>query len=156
MLPAALLIVLTVAGISLAATGALRLYRVLGVKRWPRTTAVILEQSIGCEPVVIEQAHPSYYPVIRFRYESAHGARESDKFSIVPKDYRSFDRRVVEQELKQFPLGATVTALICPSNPSMAVLRAVSTRTTSHYMALLLGGTLVLLACALLAPHVVP
>ncbi len=126
------------------------------MKRWPRTTAVILEQGIACEPVVIGQAYPAYYLVVRFRYESTTGARESDKFSLLVKDYRSFDRRVVEQELLQFPVGASVAALVCPSDPSVAVLRTVSKRTTSHYMALLLGGTLLLLACALLAPHVVP
>lgn len=147
---------LAVTGVAFAARGTLQRYRVLGVKRWPRTTAVILEQGIACEPVVIEQAHLAYYPVVRFRNESSTGARESDRFSLVAKDYRSFDRRVVEQELLQFPVGASVAALVCPSDPSVAVLRVVSKRTTSHYMAPLLSGTLLLLACALLAAHVVP
>jgi hypothetical protein len=154
MLQSFLLSVLTVVGMGFIAYGALNVARALRVKGWRPVPAVVIERQVLSVPVLVEQFQTAYYPVVRFRYETPVGVNESTRYSVVPKDYRSFDRLAVDKELLPYPVGAQVTAFLCPSDPRLAVLRSsVSRATMSHYLAVLLGGVLVVLACVAAAFH---
>jgi Ca2+/Na+ antiporter len=157
MLPTVLLVVAALGGAALVCYGAASVVRALRVRTWREVSAVVLERQIASTQVHVRQFHTAYYPVVRFRYETPHGQNESSAFSVAKNDYRSFDRLAVERELQEYEPGRTVTAYVSPSNPSQAVLRAqVSSSSMNHYLAVLSGGVLVLVACALLARHAVP
>jgi hypothetical protein len=142
--------VLALVAVGLVAYGALRIGRAVDAKTWTPVAAVILERRVIEEPVMVEQFLPSYYPVVRYRYESAAGPRESRAFSVAPKDYRSFDRLAVDRTLAAYAEGSEVVAYVCPRDDSRAILRrSVSRLMMSHYLAVLLGGLLVLVASAL-------
>jgi Protein of unknown function (DUF3592) len=153
----ALLVAASLAGAALAAYGFIGVLRALRVRSWREVRAVVIERQVAATHVHIGQFHTAYYPVVRFRYETASGPKESCAFSIARNDYRSFERGAVEKVLEPYEPGCTVSAYVSPSNPSEAVLRATVSRTTwSHYVAVTSGGTLVLAACELLAHHAVP
>lgn len=146
------LVLLFAAGVALVSLGLVayglaRVVQSLRTRTWRPVAAVIADRRVVEEPVFVEQFLPTYFPSVRFRYQTPSGPKESCAMSVAPKDWRSFSRLAAEQELMPYPVGAEVIAYVCPQNPDMAVLRrGVSRQTMSHYLAVMIGGALTLSA----------
>jgi hypothetical protein len=137
-------------GVILVYEGFTRLRPLYNVREWPRVTGLIVSSTIKEQDLMYLQGHPAVYaPDIAFSYDASEEKRTSGHFSA-DSDGFWFHQRQRAVELKnKYPDGAAVDVFVCPANPSFAVLNAeLDPKRRSHFLALLVGGLLLLMVDA--------
>lgn len=154
-LPSLVWLAPTTVGTVLTGYGLIQLRRARSVMFWVPVSATVLQVSVGeCFTAGESGGYFEYFPLVRFSYLTSSGAHESDRFSLAKEDYRDYSKAAIETLLQTYPVGSKVTAYVSPRNQALAVLqRAVSRKRQSHYLAVAIGGFLVI-GVALVVPLV--
>ena len=143
-------VVLVLIAAALAALGVTGLLRARSAKNWYSVDAIVNESAILEEQAIARFPHLLYTPLVRFAYELDGHAYSSSRLTVIPFDYRSTNRKSVELFIAGYPPGGSVKAYVKPGDPAYAaLLPVVSTRTTQHYVTLVVSAGLLLLVAGL-------
>lgn len=140
-------------GVALSTWGYFQLMRVRTVRMWPPIRAVILTSELGEVFIPGESGgYYEYFPIVRFSYSTSMGEQHSSRYSPAVDDNRDTDKAAVLKVLAAYTPGANVTAYIPSDYSELAVLhQTVSHKRRSHYLAMVVGGFIVI-SVSLLVP----
>ena len=93
--------------------------RARAMDSWTAVPCVIVESRL-LEEILNPNTPVNYRPVVRYRYEAAGKARESNRLRRV--ETKSSRRQKMESMLAPFPPGSEATAWVNPNDPDDAVL----------------------------------
>ena len=105
-------------GALLTIYGATTLMRALGARRWHVVTGEIIESRLkGWYTGTTFR----WDAVVRYRYRIRGKEYEADRVSFGNLAILGW-QRIAERAHEKYPLGASVSVRVCPTNPSLAVL----------------------------------
>lgn len=131
-------------GCALLVYGLGSLFRAHSARKWRVVRGTVVSSELG--EVVIPGKGGGYirnYPLVCTQYDAGSGPLITDRYSLVPEDFRGWEEatRVL---LAAYPPGAEVDVYVNPEDPQEACLRPVPSPTLrSQYFAAVVGGSLV-------------
>lgn len=131
-------------GCALLLYGAGGLFRARSARQWQPVRGTVVSAELG-EVFIPGKGggHYRYFPAVCTRYDTALGPLVTDRYSLVPDDFRGHEDRTREL-LAAYPVGAVVDVYVDPQEPQEACLRPVPSPTLrSQYLASVVAGCMV-------------